>query len=297
MEKCENCELQLPTVKMMLHKRYCMFIMKQCAVCHKMILIEEEIEHLYEHYVECSFCKGMFNINDINVHKDICDMKYEECVYCKGIIYLKEKDEHEIQCGAKTEQCKRCGEFVVVKNKEQHLKWECGVAERKYCDNNYIEYVYKGKKGKKKGKHKGKNNDNSANKREWSFVGVGGVKGNFELINEKENVNEDMNVKVNVNVKQQEKDVMNVVINKDKGNDIKTKHNKHNKTQKKHLNKKPIINNIQYDEDYDEYNDDYCEMNLNLHNLKHGIPQHSYRDLSIENEQLQEAIRRSIYQQ
>ena len=79
-------------------------------------------------------------------------MKYEECVYCKGIIYLKEKDEHEIQCGAKTEQCKRCGEFVVVKNKEQHLKWECGVAERKYCDNNYIEYVYKGKKGKKKGK-------------------------------------------------------------------------------------------------------------------------------------------------
>ena len=288
MEICDNCELQLPTVKMMLHKRCCMLTMKKCVVCKKMILIEEESEHVYEHNVECSFCKGVFAINDISAHKDICDMKCGECTYCKGTVYLKDKDEHETQCGSKTEQCKRCGQFVVVKYKAQHLKWECGVDERKYCDNNYIEYVYKGKKGKKKGRHKIKSeHENDKEKRiEWGFVDIG-VKGKVEV----EKGNECVNEKVN----EEEKKVMKVT-NKAKENDIKHTHNnKHNKTQKKHFNKKPTINNSQYDDD--EYNDDYCEMNLNLHNLKYGIPQHSYNDSSIENQQLQEAIRRSIYQQ
>ena len=312
MEMCENCELQLPTVKMALHKRCCMFNVKKCCVCGEMILIEDESEHLYEHTAECAFCKGVFSVSDINVHEQVCDMKCEECKYCKGVVYVKDKDEHEEQCGAKTQQCERCGVFVVVKEMECHLKWECGVGERKYCDNNYIEYVNKGKKGKRKGKGKGKKNDC----KEWGFVDVvgvgvgvsGSVKGNVEFVNEDVNVNE----KVKVNVKKEKKSDMNVVVvntDKDKGkeNDIKKKHNnnnnsnsKHNKTQKKHPNKKPIINNYnQYDYDhYDDYDyDDYCNINLNLHNLKYGIPQHTFDDLSLENSQLQEAIRRSIYQQ
>jgi hypothetical protein len=140
--------------------------------------------------------------------------------------------------------------------------------------------VCKGKKGKRKGKWKGKRGDNN---KEWAFINVNvdGVSGN---------VNEDVKKK-DVNVV--------VVVDKDKDSDIKKKHNK---TQKKHLNNKPIINSYnQYDYDdeyeyeYDEY--DYCDRNLNLHNLKYGIPQHTYDDSSLENSQLQEAIRRSIYQQ
>ena len=291
MEMCENCELQLPTVKMVLHKRCCMFNVKKCGLCGKMILIEDENEHLYEHRAECAFCKGVFNVSDINAHEEVCDMKCVECVYCKGVVYVKDKDEHEVQCGAKTQQCERCGAFVVVKEKEQHLKWECGVEERKYSDNNCIEYMCKGKKGKRKGKWKGKRNDNS---KEWACVDVNVVVGNVSG-----SVNEDVKVDVN----EDKKGDMNVVVvvnkDKDKENDI-TK--KHNKTQKKHLNKKPIINSYnqydydEYDYEYDDY--DYCNRNLNLHNLKYGIPQHTYDDdLSLENSQLQEAIRRSIYQQ
>ena len=311
MEMCENCELQLPTVKMMLHKRCCMFNVKKCCVCGEMILIEDESEHLYEHTAECAFCKGVFSVSDMNAHEQVCDMKCGECKYCKGVVYVKDKDEHEVQCGAKTQQCERCGGFVVVKEMECHLKWECGVGERKYCDNNYIEYVCKGKKAKRKGKWKGKRNDN----KELGFVdvdvvevsGSGNVKGNVEFVNEEVKVN------VKVNVKEEKKSDMNVVVvnkDKDKGkeNDIKKKHNnnnnntiKHNKTQKKHLNKKPIIKSYnpydEYEYEYEYEYDDYCNRNLNLHNLKYGIPQHTYDDLSLENSQLQEAIRRSIYQQ
>jgi hypothetical protein len=62
-----------------------------------------------------------------------------------------------------------------------------------------------------------------------------------------------------------------------------------------YINNYPIDTNIEYEYEYDEY--DYCDRNLNLHNLKYGIPQHTYDDSSLENSQLQEAIRRSIYQQ
>ena len=278
MEMCENCELQLPTVKMALHKRCCMFNVKKCGLCGEIILIEDENEHLYEHTAECAFCKGVFNVSDINAHEKVCDMKCAKCVYCKGVVYVKDKDEHELQCGGKTQQCERCGTFVVVKEKEQHLKWECGVEERKYSDVNYIEYVCKGKKGKRKGKWKGKRGDNN---KEWAFI-------NVDVDGGSGNVNEDVKKK-DVNVV--------VVVDKDKGKDSDIK-KKHNKTQKKHLNNKPIINSYnQYDDEYeyDEY--DYCDRNLNLHNLKYGIPQHTYDDSSLENSQLQEAIRRSIYQQ
>ena len=291
---CPNCEQQIDSFKYFLHQRMCLINIKKCSYCNKPFTIDDIEEHINSVHIKikCEFCNLSFSKSDIINHKITCQDKLISCKYCKLDIISKDYEEHLKNCGAITKLCQKCNQYISQKDYSNHF---CQKIPNNYLNENIkIEDCKEDKKEKKlikqeNKKHKKKNNTKN------KFIEITNTNINFNnnfVENEKiiTSENEDKEDANEMEIKKSniKKNKLKKVENKNENNKKKKNKNNHkieNNLWRKNQNFKGEVfsnfNDDGLDEDYDNY---FPKKNLNLHNIKCGIPENNYQKYNNESQ-------------
>ena len=321
---CENCMQYIESSKYILHERMCSLNVKKCPNCNKPFNLDDLDEHIkFEHsFVTCDLCGSLFTNKEIDNHKINCDYRLIPCKFCELNVIFQELEEHENLCGATTQKCENCGIFIEKRNFKNHI---CEKKESEFLSEHIkIDKIEEDKKEKKKIKNNKKKKQQKMKKEEEEINNFCQDLNDFDLNmiyssheirdqikalkkyeNKKNNEEEHKifedkkqkkkNKKKKLKEKEDEKEEDNKINAKIKKKKNKTGHNKINKNckdysddEEDYYNFKNKINlhNIKFDlppEDYENYN-----------NNKKKIYNYEYNDYFLEENMIQEAIKKSL---
>ena len=290
---CSNCDKQIDSSKYFLHQRMCFINTNKCSYCNKPFTIDDLEEHINSFHVKikCELCNLDFPKTEIENHKTFCENKLISCKYCELNILSKDYDEHLKQCGAITKLCTKCDQYISKKDFSNHF---CQNIPNDYLNENIkIENSKEDKKEKKLIKKEYKKNTKKNNKKN-KFVDITNIKincdNNYDVNEEVINNEGDGKEKIN------ETEVSNSIIkkNKIKKNENKQENNKKKKNKNNHKKENNLFKNVHNfkggvfndfnDDGLDDYDNYIPKKNLNLHNIKCGIPEKNYQNYNNINE-------------
>ena len=314
----------IESTKYILHERMCSLNVKKCPKCNKPFNLDDLDEHIkYEHsFVVCDLCGFQFIKKYIDNHKINCDYRLIPCKYCELNVIFQELEEHENICGSTTKKCENCGIFIEKKNFKNHI---CEKKESELLSEHIkIDKIEEDKKEKKKIKNNKKKKQQKIKKEEEEInnfcqdlngFDLNAIYSSHEIRDQIKALKKYEDKKNNEEIHKKLEDKKEKKKNKKKKlkekEDEKVEDTKINNKIKKKKNKGGQNKVSKKNKDYSDDEEDYYTFTnkINLHNIKFDLPpeeyenynnnrkninKYEYNNYFLEENMIQEAIKKSL---